>query len=454
MALVLINAAMFFFYQSGDGARFQLAMQMYHAEGLADLEWPMYLAYLQSVDEAEAAAALANERNPRTLVNASIDMLQDTDFYRYAQTHASEHLDFEDAARWQSQREDVNRQLRSVSYLAHGMINTEPSLWRMISHQFLHADLMHLLGNMLILVVCGFAVEAALGGGRFLLFYLLAGIGASLLDLWVHPESALPAVGASGAISGVMAMYLGVFRLKTIEFFYWIYVFVGYFRAPALLILPLYIGMELYNYFSLENSNVGFIAHTGGFITGALLLGVTAWLHPEVLNREYLEADDDAADERAARERVHAQLDKMRFRSALNAIDAYNDRWHGGFEMQWMKFALLGLIDRPAQLAMVPQLYGQAGLGPAALQRLAVHWRADPEVAQHIGAERALQLAWRWADAADSLPLAEDIFSRFEGQAHKPQAWVELAQKLAVVYQKLGHTERQQAYARAAAGGV
>ena len=64
-------------------------------------------------------------------------------------------------------------------------------------------------------------------------------------------------------------MYLALFRMRRIEFFYWLFVFVGYVRLPALVVLPLYIAKELYFYFADPASNVAFLAHAGGFVVGA-----------------------------------------------------------------------------------------------------------------------------------------------------------------------------------------
>ena len=64
-------------------------------------------------------------------------------------------------------------------------------------------------------------------------------------------------------------MYLIIYRWQTIRFFYWFYLIVGYFRAPAMILLPVYIGKELISFYSDPDSNVAFMAHAGGFVAGA-----------------------------------------------------------------------------------------------------------------------------------------------------------------------------------------
>ena len=77
-----------------------------------------------------------------------------------------------------------------------------------ITSMFLHSGFMHIAGNMLYLWVFGDNIEAALGSARFLLFYLLCGVGAAMGQYIIEPTSQVPMVGASGAISGVMGAYL------------------------------------------------------------------------------------------------------------------------------------------------------------------------------------------------------------------------------------------------------
>ena len=81
----------------------------------------------------------------------------------------------------------------------------------LITSLFLHAGWFHLLGNLWFLGVFGPNVETALGHGRFLLYYLISGVAGGLVHTMSDPESVLPALGASGAISGVMGSYLAIY---------------------------------------------------------------------------------------------------------------------------------------------------------------------------------------------------------------------------------------------------
>jgi membrane associated rhomboid family serine protease len=142
---------------------------------------------------------------------------------------------------------------------------------------FLHGGVMHLVGNMLYLWIFGDNIEAAMGGFRFIVFYLLCGMGAALGQVLVEPASRIPMVGASGAISGVLGAYLLLYPHAEVETL----LLVGYFarlvRLPALVVLGLWIVLQLFSGFlslGAAATGVAFFAHIGGFVTGIVLVGL------------------------------------------------------------------------------------------------------------------------------------------------------------------------------------
>jgi len=143
---------------------------------------------------------------------------------------------------------------------------------------FLHSGFMHLVGNMLYLWIFGDNIEAAMGSLRFVVFYLLCGLGAALGQVLVDPLSHLPMIGASGAISGVLGAYLLLYPRTEVETL----VLLGYFarlvRLPALVVLGLWIVMQLFSgLLSLGvqvTGGVAWFAHIGGFATGIILIGL------------------------------------------------------------------------------------------------------------------------------------------------------------------------------------
>ena len=132
---------------------------------------------------------------------------------------------------------------------------------------------MHILGNMLMLWVFGDNVEDTMGPVKFLVFYLLCGLAAALAQILSNPESAVPMVGASGAIGGVMGAYLMMYPRVKVHVLIPIIVIYWTFRVPAWAMLGYWIGLQLLQgaaSFGATGGGVAFWAHIGGFFMGAL----------------------------------------------------------------------------------------------------------------------------------------------------------------------------------------
>ena len=273
LLLILLNCLIYFGLQSGDGKREAAAFDYYAESSLGAIELPGYINYLEqnhrNSDALAASTALEHENWPQVL------MMMETDAAFMKRLRAGKVVlaDTEDYPRWRQQRDEFDR-LRQASLTNRlGFKPAEPTLASLIGHMFLHGSFDHLLGNMVILFIVGYLVEETLGKRRYLAFYLLAGIGAAGFDLVFNASRIVPGIGASGAISGVMAMFVALYGMRKIRFFYWVLFYFDFFRAPAIVILPLWIINELYQYLFSHGSPVNYMAHLGGFITGALLIG-------------------------------------------------------------------------------------------------------------------------------------------------------------------------------------
>ncbi len=149
----------------------------------------------------------------------------------------------------------------------------------LLSAIFLHGGWLHLAGNMLFLWVFGDNIEDTLGHVSFLLFYLLCGLAASAVQVWVDPNSAIPIVGASGAIAGVLGAYLMLFpngNIRTVFLFIFIPFVV---LIPAWIQIGLWIlSQAIYGYAALNvetratSGGVAYFAHIGGFVAGIILV--------------------------------------------------------------------------------------------------------------------------------------------------------------------------------------
>jgi membrane associated rhomboid family serine protease len=149
-------------------------------------------------------------------------------------------------------------------------------VWRtwatLVTATFLHGGWDHILGNMIYLFVFGDDIEEALGPFRYLAFYLLVGIAANLGYVAFNADSAAPLIGASGAISGVLAAYL---MLRPCAHVTVIFTFIAY-RARVRAYWPIggWILLQLYYFATDTQDGVAYLAHLGGLLAGAMLFVV------------------------------------------------------------------------------------------------------------------------------------------------------------------------------------
>ncbi len=151
---------------------------------------------------------------------------------------------------------------------------------------FMHAGLAHLGGNMLYLWIFGDNVEDRMGRGRYLLFYLLGGVAASLAHILTNPTSRVPTVGASGAIAAVLGAYLVLYPQSRVLTLIPLGFFIRLTLLPASLVLGAWFVLQLFSgMLALGGPDVGgvaFWAHIGGFVTGVTLAKVFARREPPV----------------------------------------------------------------------------------------------------------------------------------------------------------------------------
>jgi membrane associated rhomboid family serine protease len=150
--------------------------------------------------------------------------------------------------------------------------NPSAEIPTIFTSMFMHAGWMHLLGNMLFLWIFGDNVEDRLGRAKFLIFYLVCGIVATLAQVAVSAESSIPSLGASGAISGVLAGYLVLFPKGQIK----VLMRGGVVALPALVVIGLWIVLQLISGIgsfthSAQTGGVAYMAHIGGFVAGLAL---------------------------------------------------------------------------------------------------------------------------------------------------------------------------------------
>jgi membrane associated rhomboid family serine protease len=166
------------------------------------------------------------------------------------------------------------------------IVEATPAWHTLVTSMFMHGGWFHLLGNMWFLWIFGNNVEDSMGHLRFAAFYLLCGLAASALQIASRPDSAIPMVGASGAIGGVMGAYIVLYPRVRVHTVAVIGFFVTRFAVPAVIMLGYWFLIQLLGgamSIASERGGVAFWAHVGGFAAGAIL--VLPFRNPRLVRR-------------------------------------------------------------------------------------------------------------------------------------------------------------------------
>jgi len=162
----------------------------------------------------------------------------------------------------------------------YGFTPAQFSILAIITSVFLHGGLDHIFGNMWYLWLFGDNVEDKFGRLKYSIFFLLAGIFAGIVHFLSDPASAVPAIGASGAISGVLGAYVAMFPRVKVKV-------IGYYMAmelPALVVIGFWFVLQLIfgavSFLGESGSGIAFFAHIGGFVFGYIIGQVYMRLYP------------------------------------------------------------------------------------------------------------------------------------------------------------------------------
>jgi membrane associated rhomboid family serine protease len=154
-----------------------------------------------------------------------------------------------------------------------------PDAYRtIVTSMFLHGSWLHLIGNMLFLWIFGNNIEDSVGHVKFVFFYLLCGFAAAAAQVAINPNSLVPMIGASGAVSGVLGAYLLLFPRARVLVLIPIWIFIRFVYVPAWLMLIVWFALQLLSGMAtvgrMHAGGVAFWAHIGGFVAGIFLIPV------------------------------------------------------------------------------------------------------------------------------------------------------------------------------------
>ena len=336
LGLMMACIMVFLFYQGADDRKLDAAIEQYLDGNLLALEAPAYEDYLQreirfegdqqSVLELQEFQALREQDEQGW---QAVTLLFDRDYYQYLQDNRDLIWSVAERNQWSEQRSAIEEQwISRMSAFQLGLVPSDLSLYTLITYQFLHGGWGHIIGNLLFLFLLGFTVERALGPGKFLVAYLVCGALSGLVFTGFSMGSQVPLVGASGSISGLMGMYVAIYGLQKIRFFYFLGVYFNYFRAPAIAMLPVWLGKEIYDYWFAGATGIAYMAHAGGLLAGAALVWLLgkSWLQ---VKEEFFEPEPEQQDEQFTRgyAQAMASVGRMEFDLARRQFEALRENY-------------------------------------------------------------------------------------------------------------------------------
>lgn len=220
-----------------------------------------------------AAAGLSGKRRQLEILGRIA--IRDAEFLQSALADNYEGDEVE-VAYWKTHFKKLRSiQSSDVSYLL-GYGGSQASFMNTLSYQFIHGGFLHLMSNMWFLLIFGAFVELAIGSLPLLIFYLFAGVGSALAFTFLSGDTAIPLVGASGSISGLMGLFLVLNWKKTARCMFWLLPikgYTGYANLPSWAVMAIWFVSDLTGYIShlKEEGGVAHAAHLGGLIVGCLV---------------------------------------------------------------------------------------------------------------------------------------------------------------------------------------
>lgn len=273
IALIALNCFVYFFLQGDENEQELAAYEYYDSSGLMNMEIRAYEQYLLTTSQIGSLPdPVQVNSDPDTRLMFYIEMRSNEEFI--TRLRNDEIIKAHDAhfLEWKKLRTTYEEKIDRIFSHRFGYIPSKGGLLTAFTCTFLHADFMHLFGNMVFLWLIGCMVETVISRRAYLSGYLLTGVLATLTYGFINSASTGPLVGASGAISGIMGAYCVLYGTRKIKVFVTTGFYFNNFRLPAIVLLPFWLGKELYQFVTMGDvSNVAFMAHFGGMAAGAVL---------------------------------------------------------------------------------------------------------------------------------------------------------------------------------------
>lgn len=273
IGIILINCFVFFALQSGDTDKYEQAFNFYFKSGLAKTEISRYLDYLKTTKGVEEKTDFEKPKrfNKKSMERLFLKMQQDDIFILKLLNNEIITPDEEIFNEWKGLRIKYESLLSKTLSIQFGFRPAQKTLLAFITYMFLHGSFLHILGNMIFLWLVGCALELGCGRPFYIALYLVTGICSAGLFTLVYLNSTVPLIGASGAISGLMGAFTVLYGRTKIRVFYSLGFYFNYAKITAIILLPIWIANEIFQLIFGAYTQIAYVAHLGGLISGASL---------------------------------------------------------------------------------------------------------------------------------------------------------------------------------------
>ena len=400
--LVLANVLVFYIWQHNDENHRRDAFEHYMVSELYKTETEQYLKFRNKKIELTDQDY---QRFNNKVQDIFYEMRKDIEFQQKLDADQIIKPGDKEYAAWKQKREKFLWLLDRVVSHKYALNPSQPTLLTLFTNLFLHADNWHLIGNMVFLFLMGFVVETVLGRMVYFAGYMFAGLTGDYLYILLYGDQVTGTIGASGAVAGILGMYLVLFGLRKIRFFFFLFVYFDYVRAPAIVILPFYVLYQLFIQFA-QDTHINVTAHIGGLI-GGILVGLVAKRFHKTMNTEYVDEHDNKEQYQNDYEEAQKLLASMQ-------IDEAREK----FEILLKKY--------PADINIKQQLFTVAKYNPA----------SEP---YHQYAHQLLNLA---GSDRNTVKIIHDTFVEYAAKAKPKPRWsLELLISIAIKFAACGYLD-------------
>ena len=271
IAIILVNCFVYFALQSGDGELYSRALNFYFESGLGKIETSRYQAYLKTVPRDKDVSLTQGELDENAMMRLWATMQQDNAFMKKLINDEIITPTDHEYVKWKGLRKKYEGIMSEAVVQRYGYKPAEKSIITPFTYMFLHGGFMHLLGNMIFLWLVGCVLELGCGRAFYTSLFLVTGFLSALLFGLIYTDSQTSLVGASGAISGLMGAYTVLYGKKKIKVFYSLGFYFNYAKISAVTLLPIWLAKEIVQLFFGGISQVAYVAHIAGLISGAVL---------------------------------------------------------------------------------------------------------------------------------------------------------------------------------------